>query len=93
MAVRRRRAARDIQSPGLLYLKAGLFLLGGVLSAILLLVEMLTLKNIVLLALTVWCFSRAYYFAFYVIQHYADPAYRYAGLASFLTYLLKRARR
>jgi hypothetical protein len=93
MAVRRRRARRDIKDPRLLYLKGGLFLIGGVLSATLLLVEMLTLKNLVLLGLTVWCFSRAYYFAFYVIQHYVDSSYRFAGLGSVVTYLLRRRRR
>ena len=90
MAVRRRRVTRDLKNPRLLYLKAGLFLIGGLLSATLLLVEMLTLKNIVLLALTVWCFSRAYYFAFYVIQHYADPGYRFAGLVDFARYALRK---
>jgi hypothetical protein len=40
--------------------------------------------------LTVWCFARCYYFAFYVIQHYVDPSYHFAGLWSFLTYLMKR---
>ena len=92
MAVRRRRGSRDIKDPRLLYLKAGLFLIGGLLSATLLLVEMLTLKNVVLLGLTVWCFSRAYYFAFYVIQHYVDSSYRFAGLGSLVGYLLRRRR-
>jgi len=27
-----------------------------------------------------------YYFAFYVIQHYVDPAYRFSGLWSFVCY-------
>jgi len=64
--------------------------MGGLLSATALLLEIFTLKNLVLLCLTIWCFSRAYYFAFYVIEHYVDPGYRFAGLASFLRYLLRR---
>jgi hypothetical protein len=39
------------------------------------------------LALSVWCFCRFYYFAFYVIEHYVDPGYRFAGLWSFVRYL------
>ena len=37
-----------------------------------------------LLLLAIWAFCRAYYFLFYVIQHYLDPRYRYAGLWHFL---------
>jgi hypothetical protein len=80
----------DLRNPKLLYLKGGLFLIGGLLSAAALLLEIFTLKNLVLLCLTIWCFSRAYYFAFYVIEHYVDPSYRFAGLTSFLRYLFNR---
>ena len=45
-----------------------------------------------LLALTVWCFARAYYFAFYVVQHWIDPGYRFAGLFDFAVYLLRKKR-
>jgi hypothetical protein len=84
----------DLTNPRLLYLKAALFLVGGVLSATILLFEIFNLKNLLLLGLTVWCFARAYYFAFYVIQHYVDPSFRFAGLGSFVGYLLRgRAKR
>ena len=43
-----------------------------------------------LLAIAEWCFARFYYFAFYVIQHYVDPSYRFAGLGSFAAYLLRK---
>jgi hypothetical protein len=43
-----------------------------------------------LLAITIWCFCRSYYFAFYVIEHYVDPGYRFSGLGSFLRYFLSR---
>ena len=46
----------------------------------------------VLLAVTVWCFCRFYYFAFYVIEHYVDPGYRFSGLWSFALYLLSKRR-
>jgi hypothetical protein len=79
----------DIRSPRVLYLKGFLFLCIGILSSALLLVEHPTLKSAALLAVAVWGFARAYYFAFYVIEHYIDPGYRYAGLLSFLRYLVR----
>ena len=82
----------DITNPKLLYLKGTLFLLGGLLSSAAILLEHPSFKLAALLALAVWCFARAYYFAFYVVQHYADPGYRFAGLTSFLWYLLRRKR-
>ena len=69
----------DITSPRLLYLKGSLFLLSGSIAALLLLLESPTLRTAALLTLSVWCFARAYYFAFYVIEHYIDPAKRYDG--------------
>ncbi len=46
-----------------------------------------TWKDALLLGMTVWCFCRFYYFAFYVIEKYVDPAYRFSGLWSFARYL------
>ncbi len=83
----------DIKSARLLYLKALLFLLAGVLASTIILLEHPDWKLAVLLALTVWCFARAYYFAFYVIEHYVDDSYKFAGLGSFLRYLLDQRRR
>ncbi len=76
----------DIKSPKLLWIKGSLFLLIGIVASGLLILEAPSLKVVLLLALSVWAFCRAYYFAFYVIQHYADPDYRFAGLISFLRY-------
>jgi hypothetical protein len=78
----------DLTNPKLIYARGFLFLLAGGLAAAALLAEMPTVRTALLLALTVWCFARAYYFAFYVIQHYVDPGYRYAGLGSFARYLV-----
>jgi hypothetical protein len=83
----------DITNPRILYLKGGLFLLGGLLAAGLIIAEHPTVKVAVLLAVAVWCFARAYYFAFYVVQHYIDDRYRFAGLWSFARYALRRDRR
>lgn len=80
----------DIKSTKLLWTKGVLFLLIGIVSSALLLLESPSLKVGVLLALAVWAFCRAYYFAFYVIEHYSDPSYRFAGLISFISYALRR---
>jgi len=77
----------DLKSPSLIYLKGFLFLLIGCIASGLLIAEHPTLKLIVLLALVIWSFCRCYYFAFYVIQHYVDPGYKFAGLLSFVRYL------
>jgi hypothetical protein len=82
----------DLTNPKLIYAKGILFLLTGCLSAGLLLLEYPTLKNLLLIAVTVWSFARFYYFAFYVIEHYVDPGYRFAGLWSFVRYLLRPRR-
>jgi hypothetical protein len=76
-----------IRNSKLLYLKGILFLLGGILAAAGILIEHPSWRVALLLAITVWCFARAYYFAFYVIEKYADPRFRYAGLWDFVKYL------
>jgi hypothetical protein len=81
---------KDIKNHTVIWLKGALFLTLGAASAILLLAELTTIKVALLLALTVWGFCRAYYFAFYVIQHYVDPGYRFSGLFSFACYVLRR---
>jgi hypothetical protein len=83
---------RDLASPRLMYLKAALFLILGTTASAILLIDHPSLKVATLLALAVWAFARAYYFAFYVVQHYIDPTYRYAGLASIARHCRRRAR-
>jgi hypothetical protein len=82
----------DLKNPKLLYLKAILFVLIGVFASVLLFIEHPTWRTAILLALAVWGFARAYYFAFYVIEKYVDPAYRFAGLTSFIGYLFRNRR-
>ncbi len=62
----------------------------GLLAATLLLFESPTLKSAVLLGIAIWGCARAYYFAFYVIEHYVDPSFRFAGLTAFARYMLKQ---
>lgn len=82
----------DIKSPSLLFLKAGLFVAIGVVASLLLLLDDFRLDRLVLLIITVWAFCRAYYFAFYVIEHYVDSTYKFSGLTSFSHYLFKKSR-
>jgi type IV secretory pathway TrbD component len=74
----------NITSRPVLYLKGTLFLLTGLLASAVILLDHPSLKLAALLALAIWAFARAYYFAFYVVQHYIDPSFRYAGLIDFL---------
>ena len=83
---------RDLTSPKLIYLKGFLFLACGALAGGALLVDNPTVRTALLLALCVWCFCRFYYFCFYVIGHYVDPAYRFAGLWSVARYFMGRRR-
>jgi hypothetical protein len=82
----------DLKSPTLIYAKGFLFLLTGLVAACLLLAEAPTLRVAALLAITIWCFCRFYYFCFYVIEHYVDSSYKFAGLTSFVAYLWRTHR-
>jgi hypothetical protein len=87
-----KRIMADLTNPKLIYTKGFLFLFGGLLSSVLLVLDHPTLRTAMLLAIAVWCFARFYYFAFYVIEHYVDPGYRFSGLGSFARYLLRRSK-
>ena len=84
---------RNLTSPRVIYFKAVLFLLTGLLACTIILLDYPSMKLAALMALAIWAFARAYYFAFYVIEHYVDPSFDYAGLTSFLRYLLSRPQR
>ena len=80
----------DLRSKTAIYLKAVLFLVIGVTSSGLLFAQNFSMQTAILIALVIWSFCRAYYFAFYVIEHYVDSTFRFAGLFAFVKYLLKR---
>lgn len=80
----------DIKSPRLLYLKGSLMLATGMLAALLLIISTPSWQTALLLSIAIWGFCRAYYFAFYVIEHYIDPGYKFAGLTDFLRYTLRK---
>jgi hypothetical protein len=81
---------QDLKNSKLMWLKGIVFLLIGIASSALLLFESPSLRIGILLAVTIWAFCRAYYFAFYVIEHYIDPQYRFSGLISFINYALRK---
>lgn len=84
---------KDIRSPRLLYLKGFLFVLLGCLASAIVIIRHPSIVVAFCLAVAVWAFARAYYFAFYVIEHYIDSDYKFAGLLSFARYLLFRRER
>jgi hypothetical protein len=81
---------RDLTTPRTMKSKALLFLFLGFLSATLLLLDRPTLRTATLLTLTIWAFCRCYYFVFYVLEHYIDPARRYSGLFSLARQILRK---
>jgi len=83
---------KELTSGRWIIVKGILFVLLGLLSSALLILDHPTPKALVLLLLTVWCFCRFYYFAFYVIQQYVDPTYRFSGLLSVVGFFLKKKR-
>lgn len=79
-------------TPRWIIVKAVLFFVLGVLAAVMIIVSNPDWRTAVLLAVAIWSFCRLYYFAFYVIERYVDPAYKFSGLISFLRYWFQRRR-
>lgn len=80
----------DIKSERLLHLKGALFALATILASVGILVECGTPTIAALLAIALWSACRFYYFLFYVIEKYADPGFKFAGLGSALKYFWAR---
>jgi hypothetical protein len=83
---------KDLSNPFWIKLKGLLFLLIGIAAAALVLLDNLKWQTAMLLALAIWSFCRFYYFAFYVIEKYVDPGYKFSGLISFAKYLFQQRR-
>ena len=81
---------KDLTSATWIKVKGILFLLLGIAAVVLLLLENPSWQTAFLLALVVWCFCRFYYFAFYVIEKYVDPGFKFSGLWSFVGYLMRK---
>ena len=65
----------------------------GFAAALVIVVRSPLFSTAALLAICIWAFARAYYFAFYVIERYVDPSFRFSGLWSCVLYLRRRRRR
>jgi hypothetical protein len=83
---------KDLTNPLWIKLKGILFLLIGLVAVILLFLGSPTWNTAGLIVVAVWSFCRAYYFAFYVIEKYVDPTYKFSGLMSFVRYWLGKRR-
>ena len=80
----------DLKNPRVIYLKGLLFLLCGIMAAAIVMADSMKWQTAVLLTIAIWSFCRAYYFAFYVIEHYVDVNFRFAGLWDFAVYVVHR---
>ena len=80
----------DIKSERLLYWKGYLFGILALLAAGILVYENPNWRVLALLAICVWASCRFYYFLFYVIEKYADPGFKFAGIGAFLKYRLSK---
>ena len=76
----------DLKSSRLIILKGWLFLLIAIISFVLLALKLADWQMLALLAICIWSACRFYYFAFYVIQHYIDDSFHFAGLIDFAKY-------
>jgi hypothetical protein len=81
---------KDLKDPRMIWLKGGLFLFIGLAASTMLIFQKPTWEVVLLLVLSIWAFCRAYYFAFYVIEHYINPSYKFSGLISFLKHVWNR---
>jgi hypothetical protein len=70
---------KEIANPSILYQKGALFLALSAIAATLVLLQLPRISIFLLLVILVWSAARAYYFAFYVIERYVDPGFRYSG--------------
>ena len=81
---------KNLTDPRFIKVKGILFLVLGFLSGLLLILDHPSIRASVLLIVAIWSFCRFYYFAFYVIEYYVDPEYRFSGLISFVRYLISK---
>lgn len=80
---------KDLKSPRVIKIKGLLFLLIAVLASAQILALHSDWQTAILLACAIWGACRFYYFAFYVIAHYTDPSFKYAGLLHLARYLIR----
>jgi hypothetical protein len=83
---------RELRSASAIHVKGGLFLLLGALASAALLLGSASVATAALLAVAVWAFARFYFYAFYVVERYVDPTFRFSGLMSVGKYWLSVGR-
>jgi len=81
---------KDLTDPRLMYLKAALFLVAGLLCAGAIFAQNPGFLTLFLLVLMVWSFCRLYYFFFYVIEKYIDSGYKFDSMHSAIIFLITR---
>lgn len=86
------RLSDDLKSARWIYAKGILFLLLSIIAGTILMIRVPRWEILALLLICVWGACRAYYFAFYVIQRYVDPGFRFSGLIDFARYALSNRR-
>lgn len=82
------RLSDDLQSSKWIHIKGWLFLVLAALASFGLLLQNFSWQNLALLCIGLWAACRWYYYMFYVVEKYVDPSYKFAGLGSFLRYLI-----
>ena len=80
----------DIKDKKLLHAKGFLFLLLGLMSAAVIIIESQNIRTVLLLITAIWAFCRFYYYLFYVLEKYIGRDQKYAGILDALKYLLRR---
>ena len=78
-----------IKIPWLIHAKGALFVLLGILAAVLLFTQVPTIKTAVLICITVWAFCRFYYYLFYVIGRYLGRNKQFSGVLDVVQFLLR----
>jgi len=84
---------KNLLTPRWMIVKAGLFLVIATIAGAFLVWRSPTWTTAMCVGSLAWASSRAYYFAFYVIERYVDPSFRFAGLGSAAVWLWRRRSR
>lgn len=80
----------DLKSKPLIVLKGFLFLVIVLTASVSLYVLNPDWLTVLLIVLLIWASARFYYFLFYVLEKYVDPALKYSGIGDMLRQLLRR---
>lgn len=78
----------DLKKPWLIHAKGALFVVVGILSALILILQTPRVSTVVLLAVTIWAFCRFYYYLFYVLDRYLGKEKRFAGVFDAIRFLI-----